>query len=174
MGLTNAGRDDFAKEGDLAKRKAIAEQLQAQGAVLRVQTLFEGDEFGWSAVLTGRGKHFQARALEPTDTLAFGGADLLKAFHEDPAFGLAFTLRLLGVALGGLWFDWQGMLIVLALLGIGVVVVTIIAWFAILFTGRYPRGIFEFNLGVLRWTWRVLFYSFGANGTDRYPPFRLS
>ena len=75
----------------------VAIEVDAPEHVLRVQTLFEGDEFGWSAVLTGRGKHFQARALEPTDTLAFGGADLLAAFHEDPAFGLAFTLRLLGV-----------------------------------------------------------------------------
>ncbi len=64
--------------------------------------------------------------------------------------------------------------VVLFFLWIAYVLLTIFAFFAIVFTGKYPRGIFDFNVGVLRWTWRVGFYSYNALATDRYPPFSLS
>jgi len=75
----------------------IALEIAAPGHTFRVQTLFAGDELGWSALLMGSGKHFQARALERVDALAFEGGELLAACRGDPAFGFAFMQRLLSV-----------------------------------------------------------------------------
>ncbi len=71
------------------------------------------------------------------------------------------------------WFLAIPHYIVLLFLGIAAIVSIVIAWFAILFTGRYPQGLFDFVVGVLRWTLRVEVYVFLLT-TDRYPPFSLS
>ena len=91
------------REGDdysvfyLLGKGMVALELEMPGHVLRVQTLYAGDVFDWSALLPHAGKHFQARALDAVTALAFEGDQLLASFRADPQFGLVFMLRLMGV-----------------------------------------------------------------------------
>jgi hypothetical protein len=71
------------------------------------------------------------------------------------------------------WFLAIPHYVVLAVLSIGALFAVIAAWFAILFTGRYPRALFDYVVGVMRWSNRVSAYAF-VLATDKYPPFRLA
>jgi CRP-like cAMP-binding protein len=75
----------------------VALEMAAQGRMLRVHTLEAGDELGWSSVLSGRGKFYQARALEPVEAVRFDGYELLEKCRSDHHFGYKIMHRLVGV-----------------------------------------------------------------------------
>jgi CRP-like cAMP-binding protein len=81
----------------LSGRVALEMPVEQQH-VLRIQTLADGDEFGFSVLIKGRGMTFQARALQPVEALAIDGAGLLDACDQDPALGYALMRRLLQIA----------------------------------------------------------------------------
>lgn len=98
--------------------------------------------------------------------------------HDASSYPLQIEGQLDGNLSRWLWLVKWALLIphfvALLFLGIGFIASTVIAFFVILFTGRHPRGLFGFKLGVMRWGWRVAFYGYSAIGTDRYPPFTLA
>src|SRR5688572_23442970 len=78
---------DQSREFYLLVHGMVALEICTAGTTHRIQTLYANDEFGWSALMPGKSKVLQARALERVDVLAFDGAQLQVAFHKDPAFG---------------------------------------------------------------------------------------
>jgi CRP/FNR family cyclic AMP-dependent transcriptional regulator len=73
----------------------IALEVLAPGHVLRIQTIGEGEELGWSSLLSSVNKQFQARCLEPVTAFAFDGAQIIARCEDDPAFGFRLLRRVL-------------------------------------------------------------------------------
>ena len=80
----------------------VALEIRAPSRVFRVQTIQEGDEFGWSSLMVQGRRHFQARALQAVRALAFDGDELQEAWRDDPALGFALLSRVLRVVSGRL------------------------------------------------------------------------
>ena len=126
--------------------------------------------FDWNLALTRFGTRVLAYLALLRDE--YPSTDEEQAVHLEIAYPDAQKELMRGMPLVK-WFLAIPHYIVLWFLGIAAFVSIVIAWFAILFTGRYPRSMFDFVVGVYRWSLRVGVYAFLLT-TDRYPPFSLS